>query len=187
MKLAVFFCFLCMFMVFAAQSAQAGSLYRWIDAAGNVHYTDQPPAQSVGDIQEKKLAKPAPASAQTPYATQAAAHNFPVTLYTTQCGETCTRAREHLNKRGIPFSEKNPTEPDVREALKKLTGSAEVPVPMLVVGKATPIKGYGAESWDAALDVAGYPKAVAAKAPAAKPAAAKTERPAEPQQDSKAR
>jgi len=178
MKLAVLFCFLCMFMVFAAQSAQAGSLYRWVDDTGKVHYSDQPPPQSVvKDVQEKKLARPAQASGQTPYATQAAARNFPVTLYTTHCGETCTRAREHLTKRGIPFSEKNPTEPDVADALQKLAGSVEVPV--LVVGKSAPIRGYSAESWDAALDVAGYPKV---PAPAVKPAAAaKTERPAEPQ------
>lgn len=175
MKLAVLFCFLCMFMVFAAQSAQAGSLYRWTDAAGNVHYTDQPPPQEVKDVQEKKLAKPAQTSGQTPYVTQAAARNFPVTLYTTNCGETCTRAREHLTKRGIPFSEKNPAEPEVGEMLQKLAGGMEVPV--LVVGKSTPIKGYSAESWDAALDVAGYPKASAAKT--------EQKTTAEPQQGSK--
>lgn len=161
MKLAVFFCFLCMFMVFAAQSAQAGTMYRWVDDAGNVHYTDQPPPQNIKDVQEKKLAAPAQGSGQTPYATQAAARNFPVTLYMNNCGEVCSRAREHLSKRGIPFSEKDPTDPQIAEALLKLTGSMEVPV--LVVGKASPIKGYSPESWDAALDVAGYPKAAAAK------------------------
>ena len=176
MKSAI--CLLC--LLFVALPVQAGSLYRWVDSAGNVHYADQPPPQDVKDVQEKKLVKPAPSSGQTSYATQAAARNFPVTLYVTNCGETCTRAREHLNKRGIPFSEKNPAEPDVAEALQKLAGGVEVPV--LVVGKASPIKGYGAESWDAALDVAGYPKAVSAK-PAA--AAAKTELPAEPRQERK--
>ena len=161
MKLAVFFCFLCMFMVFAAQSAQAGTMYRWVDAAGNVHYTDQPPPQNIKDVQEKKLAAPAQSSGQTPYATQAAARNFPVTLYINNCGEVCNRAREHLSKRNVPFSEKDPTDPQIADALQKLTGSMEVPV--LVVGKAAPIKGYGPESWDVALDVAGYPKAPAAK------------------------
>lgn len=168
MKLAVFFCFLCMFMVFAAQSAQAGSLYRWVDEAGNIHYTDQPPPQGVADAQEKKLLKSAQSSGQTPYAGMTAARNFPVTLYITNCGETCTRAREHLTKRNIPFSEKNPNEPAVSEELQKLAGGLEIPV--LVVGKSSPIKGYGAESWDAALDVAGYPKAPAAKTEPKKPA-----------------
>jgi len=174
-----FLCLLC--LVFATLSAQAGSLYRWVDAAGNVHYADQPPPQDVKDVQEKKLAKPAPSGGQTPYAAQAAARNFPVALYATHCGEVCTRAREHLTKRGIPFSDKNPTEPEVADELQKLTGSLEIPV--LVVGKASPIRGYGAESWDAALDVAGYPKAAAAKPTAA----AKTERPAETSRESKAK
>lgn len=169
MKLAVFFCFLCMFLVFAAQSAQAGSLFRWIDAAGNVHYTDQPPPPSVADVQEKALLKSPQASGQTSYAVQAAAHNFPVTLYITNCGDTCTQAREHLTKRHIPFSEKNPSEPAAGDALQKLTGGLAIPV--LVVGKSAPIKGYSADSWDAALDVAGYPKApAAAKAEPKKPA-----------------
>jgi hypothetical protein len=166
MKMAVFFCFLCMLMVFAAQSAQAGTLYRWVDANGNVHFTDQPPPQNAKDIQEKRLASPTQSNGQTPYSTLAASRNFPVTLYITNCGDTCTRARDHLSKRGIPFSEKNPTEPAVAEALKKLIGAVEIPV--LIVGKASPIKGFSAESWDAALDVAGYPKASAAK-PAASP------------------
>jgi len=33
---------------------------------------------------------------------------------------------------------------------------------VLVIGKSAPIKGFSPESWDAALDVAGYPKAPAA-------------------------
>lgn len=177
MKLA--FCLLC--LLFASVQSQAASLYRWVDSSGNVHFSDQPPPQEVKEVLEKKLTKPASPGGQMPYSAQAAARNFPVTLYTTNCGDTCTRAREHLTKRGIPFSEKNPTEPEVAEALQKLVGGLEVPV--LVVGKASPIRGYGAESWDAALDVAGYPKAAAAKS--AVPS--KTETPAETRQESKAK
>lgn len=177
MKLA--FCLLC--LLFASVQVQAASLYRWVDSAGNVHFSDQPPPQEVKEVQEKKLVKPASTGGQTAYSAQSAARNFPVTLFTTNCGDTCTRAREHLTKRGIPFSEKNPTEPEVAEALQKLAGGLEVPV--LVVGKASPIRGYGAESWDAALDVAGYPKAAVTK-PAAPP---KTEPPAETRQEGKAK
>lgn len=157
MKLAVFFCFLCMFMVFAAQSAEAGTLYKWVDSAGNVHFSDQPPPQTVKEVQEKRMLSQPQERGQTPYAVQAASRNFPVTLYVTDCGDSCTRAREHLTKRGIPFKEKNPSEPDISEELQKLSGGVEVPV--LVVGKSSPVKGYGADAWDAALDVAGYPKA----------------------------
>lgn len=180
MKLAVFFCFLCMFMVFAAQSAQSATMYRWIDAQGKVHYTDQPPPAEVRDVTEKKLSAPAQASSQTPYTTQAAVRNFPVTLYSTQCGVTCQQARDHLKERNIPFAEKDAADPQVAEALQKLTGDLGVPV--LVVGKSAPLKGYSRETWDTALDVAGYPKKAANPKPGAAPAKAATEA-----QDGKAR
>ena len=67
------------------------------------------------------------------------------------------------SKRGIPFSSKNPeSSPADADALKKLIGALEVPV--LVVGK-SPVKGFEAGSWDAALDSAGYPRTAAAIAP----------------------
>ncbi|MBS4098382.1 MAG: glutaredoxin family protein [Sulfuricella sp.] len=158
MKLAVLFCFLCMFMVFAAQSAEAGTLYKWTDSSGKVHFSDQPPPQSVKEVQEKKLLSQPQEKGQTSYAIQTAARNYPVTLYVTDCGESCAKAREHLTKRGIPFKEKNPSEPEVSEELQKLSGGLEVPV--LLIGKSSPVKGYGSETWDAALDVAGYPKTI---------------------------
>lgn len=160
MKLAVLFCILCMFAVFSAQSA---SLYRWVDADGKVHYTDQPPPASARQIEEKKLGSRPTDEAQLPYATRLAMKNFPVTLYNSDCGEVCTMARDHLVKRGIPFSEKDAGTLEVRAELKKLIGAVEVPV--LAVGKVTRLKGYDAAAWDAALDEAGYPKS----APAGKP------------------
>jgi glutaredoxin len=173
MKLAVFFCFLCMFMVFAAQSAQSATMYRWVDAQGKVHYTDQPPPVEIQDVTEKKLATPGKGSRQTPIGLQAAMRDFPVTLYSTQCGVTCQQARDHLKERNIPFTEKDVADPQVAEALQKLTGDLGVPV--LVVGKSAPIRGYSHETWNTALDVAGYPKKAATAKPGAVPAKAATE------------
>lgn len=153
MKLAVLFCLLCMFAVYSAQSA---SLYRWVDAEGKVHYTDQPPPSSAKKVEEKTLGSRPADDSQLPYATRMAAKNFPVTLYNSKCGEACSKAREHLSKRGIPFSEKDASQPEVQEELKKLIKELEVPV--LVVGKVINLKGYEAGAWDAALDQAGYPK-----------------------------
>jgi hypothetical protein len=169
MKLAVLFCIFCMFAVYSAQSA---SLYRWVDADGKVHYTDQPPpASSAKQVEEKKLGSRPADDGQLPYASRLAAKNFPVTLYNSGCGEACTKAREHLAKRGIPFSEKDAGTPEVQEELKKLIGGLEVPV--LAVGKVTRLKGYEAGAWDTALDEAGYPKsAPAVKAKPKSPAQA---------------
>lgn len=154
MKLAVFFCIFCMFAVYSAQSA---TLYRWVDTDGKVHYTERPPPPSVAKKVEEKTLGTAPADdGQLPYASRRAAKNFPVTLYNSDCGEACTRAREHLTKRGIPFNEKNAGTAEIQAELKKLIGALEVPV--LAVGTATRLKGYEAGAWDAALDEAGYPK-----------------------------
>lgn len=154
MKLAAFFCLLCMFAVYSAQSA---SLYRWVDAEGKVHYTEQPPPPSAAKkVEEKTIGTPPADDGQLPYATRVAAKNFPVTLYNSGCGDACTKAREHLTRRGVPFNEKDAGTPEVQAELKKLIGALEVPV--LTVGTVTRLKGYEAGAWNAALDEAGYPK-----------------------------
>jgi glutaredoxin len=76
-----------------------------------------------------------------------------VTLWAFDCGDPCTRARTHLQRRGVPHVERNAQkEPD---ALKSITGTLEVPV--LLVGSKH-LKGYLESDWDAALDSAGYPR-----------------------------
>ena len=154
MKLAVFFCLLCMFAVYSAQSA---SLYRWVDNDGKVHYTEQPPPPSAARKVEERAIGTAPADdGQLPYATRMAVKNFPVTLYSSGCGDACTKAREHLTRRGVPFSEKDAGVPAVQAELKKLIGALQVPV--LAVGTVTRLTGYEEGAWNNALDDAGYPK-----------------------------
>ena len=154
MKLAVFFCVLCMFAVYSAQSA---SLYRWVDNEGKVHYSEQPPPPSAArKIEEKTIGTAPTDDVQLPYASRLAAKNFPVTLYNSGCGDACTKAREHLTKRGVPFNEKDAGTPEVQAELKKLIGALEVPV--LAVGTVTRLKGYDSDAWNAALDDAGYPR-----------------------------
>lgn len=172
MKLAVFFCIFCMFAVYSAQSA---SLYRWVDADGKVHYTDQPPPPNTAKkIEEKEIHTRSADDGQRPYATRVAAKNFQVTLFNSDCGEVCAKARAHLAARGIPFGEKNASSPEVAEELRKLVGSLVVPV--LAVGSVIRLKGYEASAWDAALDEAGYPRsapAIGSKQKAPVPAEAK--------------
>lgn len=134
-----------------------GELYRWVDAHGQVHYSDAPPPPGARQVEEKRLSGNTVGGAELPYATRVAARNFPVTLYVSDCGESCTRAREHLARRGVPYAAKNPAVNQAdAEALNKLLGSPQVPV--LVVGKNRPLVGYDAAAWDALLDAAGYPR-----------------------------
>ena len=145
---------LILLIVVAMTNAQA-EMYRWVDERGKVHYGDQPPA-AAKDVQQKKLGGNYIESDQLPFATKQAARNYPVTLYANDC-QPCNIGRALLAKRGVPYSQRNPeASPQELEALKKLTGSAEIPV--LVVGSMQPVKGFEEGAWNTALDAAGYPK-----------------------------
>ena len=142
-------------------TAQA-QLYRWTDESGKTHYTDTPPPADAKNVQKKAVPRPAAAqatsAAQQPYALQQAVKNFPVTVYTSKdCGDPCKKALAHLQKRGVPFAEKAvATQEDIDE-LTKLAGAPRVPA--MLVGNAVQ-KDYEEQSWNTALDAAGYPKSV---------------------------
>jgi glutaredoxin len=164
-------------------SAASAQLYRWVDRDGKVHYTDTPPPASAGKSGQVRSGTASAADpGALPYATQLAARNYPVTLYTAEvCKELCAEGRRLLQTRGIPFREVVVADEKTREELKKVSGGEEVPV--MAAGRIVS-KGFGAESWHAALDTAGYPRSgapLAAQAPKAPPAAAAP--PAEPSPD----
>lgn len=169
-------------LLLLAVPLHAGTLYRWVDPDGKVQYSDKPPPPSAKDVQQKQLGAPAADTGRLPYATQIAAKNFPVTLYVTDCGEACTKARELLRKRGIPYAEKNPQQPAEQEELSKLL-SGQLEVPVLKVGTSL-VRGFEPGQWNSTLDMAGYPENAGAPPPppqpAAKPAAPQEPAPAEP-------
>lgn len=142
---------------------QAAELYRWVDSEGKIHYSDQMPATGTKYLQKKQLSPNVIQSSELPYALQLAVKNNPATLYATNCGEGCDKARQHLAKRGVPYTVKNPETPADADALKKLINSIEVPV--LVLGSSRTVRGYSAGEWDKALDIAGYPQTSALKTP----------------------
>ncbi|HYA19157.1 MAG TPA: glutaredoxin family protein [Burkholderiales bacterium] len=137
-------------------SVNAAQLYRWLDSDGNVQYTDLPPPSGATDIEQKRISTDIADDDGMSYAVREAVKNFPVTLFVTDCGNLCAKARALLTTRGVPFTEKNPEQHQADSvALKELIGSLEVPV--LKVGN-TVLKGYLEENWNDALDTAGYPK-----------------------------
>lgn len=174
MKKILIFASLC----FAA-AAQA-QLYRWIDDKGGVHYTDQPPPPNAKKVEEKKLTNNVVQSDKYPYSTQQAINNFPVTLFTGECGDACTSAKAYLVKRGIPFSERLPGKNSADLELLKKTSKENV-IPLLSVGKNTNLRGFNESEWASTLDQAGYPKTATASSPTEQPKAsepAKTSPPA---------
>jgi hypothetical protein len=145
---------LLMVMMSSALLAQAET-YKWVDADGKVHYSDQPPPPSARKSERRRLGDK-PADVSMPYVLQQAVKNFPVTIFVYDCGDGCNRARALLTKRGVPHTIKDPLAPGMREELRKATGGDEV-VPVLQVGNRV-LRGFEEGKWNAALDDAGYPK-----------------------------
>jgi len=148
-------------LALALSTAQAQELYRWVDKQGHTHVSDQPPPSGAAEkVQKQNFGNAngaAGASANLPYELAKAMKDAPVTLYTSPiCKAPCADARALLNQRGVPFKEVPVWNPQTNAELKRVSGSNEVPV--LVVGSAVQ-KGFSAQTFDDALDTAGYPKA----------------------------
>jgi glutaredoxin len=143
----------------AATSALAQQ-YRWIDESGRVHYTDTPPPPSAKSAQKKNL-KGSDLGQQDSFEMLEAVRKAPVTLYTfTECQAPCQMARDVLNKRGVPFREKQVSSQQMLDELQQVSGGLSVPV--LVVGTQME-KNASPEAFNAALDNAGYPRPGVAK------------------------
>lgn len=150
--------FLLLLATTVAMPAIAQTMYQWKDPkSGNMIYSDQAPPPGI-KAQGVHEGKEPGENRQQSYATRIAAEKYPVVLYTsTDCGEQCFKAREALNGRGIPFSEKSVQGdgPELTE-LKSLTGGEAI-VPLLLVGSQR-FKGFAPDAWNNLLDLAGYPK-----------------------------
>jgi glutaredoxin len=143
---------LCLLLGSLAATAET---YRWVDSAGHIMVTDTAPPGKT-----KSVAKSGEAAStggdELPFATKKAVENFPVTLYTTaDCVAQCKNARDLLNGRGVPFSEKMLQKQEDYDELKALVGDAFVP--SLKVGKQSN-RGFEAGAYNNLLDLAGYPK-----------------------------
>ena len=161
-------------------------VYKWVDAKGNVQYSDTPPPpKEAKNVEQKKLNGNLVESDSMTYEGKIAAQKNPITLYFFDpCGDPCAKAQSLLEKRGVPYTLKN-QEQDKLE-LKNLTGDTQMPV--LVVGALSPSQGFEEGAWNRLLDQAGYPKSnplaefhktapkpVPVPAPVAAPAPAKTQ------------
>jgi glutaredoxin len=135
----------------------SAQMYRWVDKDGGVHYTQTPPPPDAKSTQRKSLGTGGGAMpyGDLPYATQSAAKNFPVTLYTSpDCGAPCEQARSFLVRRVVPFREISVRQQKDIESLKAVSGGLQVPY--LVVGSQKQA-GFLEDAYGALLDSAGYP------------------------------
>ncbi|MCC7081211.1 MAG: glutaredoxin family protein [Burkholderiales bacterium] len=142
------------------------AMYKWVDAQGRVQYSDTPPPANARKAEEQKIVPNTIQTTGAPFAVQEAAKRNPVTVWMSDCGDLCNRAREYLARRGVPHSVRNPARQSEQEAWKQVSGG-DNSVPLLVIGGSQKLKGFDEAQWSAALDTAGYPR----NAPALKPQA----------------
>jgi glutaredoxin len=169
-------------LVVAGGAFAQSQVYRYTDADGHTVYSDRPPSSEVKNLQTKKLGANFISTSEPGYAAALAAERYPVTLYTFQCGEVCQNAEALLNKRGVPFTIVNVSEPDGQTRLQAVASEGVAPV--LTVGDKQVAKGFNEARWQAMLDEAGYPKTPAPKRSA--PVARVTETPSPVQEGTKA-
>jgi hypothetical protein len=135
-----------------------GQAYRWVDRDGRVHYTQTPPPPDARNVQRKSFRGGGVDVSSLPYATQVAAKNFPVTLYTLpDCGAPCDQARALLVKRAVPFREVSVATQKDADEVKRLSGKTDLP--LLLVGNQSQT-GFQESLLNGLLDSAGYPTSV---------------------------
>jgi len=106
-----------------------GQAYRWVDQEGRVHYTQTPPPPNARNVQRKSFRGGGVDVSNLPYATQLAAKNFPVTLYTQpDCGAPCEQARALLVRRAVPFREVSVVTQKDADEMKRLSGKSDLPI-----------------------------------------------------------
>lgn len=150
-------------VAFAAAVAQSGTMYKWVSKDGKVSYHDQPPP-SASDyrVEEKKL------GSKDRTEPTGAVEKSPVVLYSAPKCASCDLARIYLEKRKIPFTEKNvESDPKLQEELKAKAGTLSVPT--ILVGEKV-MSGYLESLLEGELNAAGYPKTEAATEKTEKPA-----------------
>lgn len=162
-------------LLLLAGEINADEYYRSIDATGKVHYGDKPLPDAADIARLNSLSVPVP-DESLPFATLRAREKFPVTLYGAEsCGDVCKLARDYLNKRGIPYTEKNLVTVEEIDAFKKASGGDHIPA--ITIGKSWLVR-FSESLWSNALDTAGYPRtAPYGFRPAVKPATPVTESP----------
>jgi glutaredoxin len=136
----------------------AQAQFKWVDSGGRIGYGDKPPPDA-HDIESLsgyvKGARGDPVS-QLPFQLQRTMKDFPVTLYTMSDCAPCDTGRSLLKARAIPFAERTIRSADDVQALKKLTGTDQLP--LVQIGSRI-VTGFSRTAWDEALDLAGYARA----------------------------
>ncbi|MGZ8217846.1 DUF4124 domain-containing protein [Methylomagnum sp.] len=137
-------------LAFAVAAGPAGAeIYRWTDAQGKVHFSNQKPA---GDEAERAEAFHGGGNASFMGGGGSTARVAAVRMFTTQWCPVCKKAKAYLKKRGTPFEELDIERS--RSAKAEYTRLGGKGVPVTLVGEQR-INGFNAEEWESVLKDAG--------------------------------
>jgi glutaredoxin len=130
--------------------ASAESVYKWKDAQGRIHYSNEPPPK---ETNAAKVRLVIPSFGGPAVVSGGGAGGSGVVVYGTQSCGYCKAARNYLAKRGIPF-----TDYDVETSEAGRAGYAELGgrgVPVILVGSQR-MDGFNADRLGQMLSDAGY-------------------------------
>jgi glutaredoxin len=129
---------------------QAGKVYKWIDAEGRIHFSDNPVGAT--NVEELKIRTFTGASDVVLEGDDYGPREVKI-LSTTWCG-VCKTAKNYLAGKGIYFSEYDVETSDIgRQEFKRLGGKG---VPIILVGNQR-MDGFSATKLDKMLKNVGYP------------------------------
>jgi len=136
----------------------AEAQFKWVDGDGRIGYGDKPPpgAHDVESLAGYVKGARGDPQSQLPFQLQRTMKDFPVTLYAMSDCAPCDAGRSLMKARAIPFAERTIRSPDDVQALKKLTGTDQLPA--VQIGSRI-VTGFNRAAWDEALDLAGYARA----------------------------
>jgi len=108
-----------------SQSVNAGKLYKWVDADGNISYQDQPPPDNVKVLEEREVKAPT----TTAKSKKSSTKKPKVILYTVANCIVCDGLAVQLKKFGVPHIERSlQSDREAQSKILETTGSVVAPV-----------------------------------------------------------
>jgi len=126
----------------------AQTLYKWVDADGNISYQDQPPPENAKILDEIDVKKSAVKSSGS------AVRTDPIKIYTVADCPPCAKSVSHLIALGVPHVEL-PLEEDRAAQSLILEKTASLVAPTIMIGE-NMLQSPTNEALSTAIEKAGY-------------------------------
>jgi len=145
---------LLLFALLIAPLPAGAEIYKWTDAQGRLHYSDNPPREAKAKpVQIKINSIQGPAVVSTIHDAPPVKAKDKVRIYTAAWCGYCKKAKAHLAAKGVPFDEVDVEASERgRSEFAQLGGHG---VPVILVGNQR-MDGFNAARLDAMLATAGW-------------------------------